>query len=180
MAKFGTVPERRRQLLALMREAGQPLPGEALGKETGVSRQVVVQDIAVLRTEGYPIVSTSRGYYLDEPKQAVRLIKVCHTNEQVEDELSTVVNLGGSVLDVMINHRAYGKVTAPLNIKNHRDIRMFVNDIQSGKSSPLLNVTSGYHFHHIAAEQEEILDEIAEELDRKGYMVDRLPYEIEL
>ena len=81
---------------------------------------------------------------------------------------------------MMINHRAYGKVTAPLNIKNHRDIRMFVNDIQSGKSSPLLNVTSGYHFHHIAAEQEEILDEIAEELDRKGYMVDRLPYEIEL
>lgn len=180
MAKCGTVPERRRQLLALMREAGQPLPGEALGRETGVSRQVVVQDIAVLRTEGYPIVSTSRGYYLDEPKQAVRLIKVCHTNEQVEDELSTVVNLGGSVLDVMINHRAYGKVTAPLNIKNQRDIRMFVNDIQSGKSSPLLNVTSGYHFHHIAAEQEEILDEIAEELDRKGYMADRLPYEIEL
>ncbi len=180
MIKYGTVSERRKQLLALMRNAEHPLPGEVLGRETGVSRQIVVQDIAVLRTEGHPIVSTSRGYYLDEPKQAVRLIKVWHTNEQVEDELSTVVNLGGYVLDVMINHRAYGKLTAPLNIKSQRDIRMFVNDIESGKSSPLLNITSGYHFHHIAAEQEEILDEIAEELDRKGYMADRLPYETEM
>lgn len=177
MAKGMTGADRRKRILSLMREAGQPLPGVALGRETGVSRQVVVQDIALLRTEGYPIVSTTRGYYLDQPKQAVRLVKVYHTNEQIEDELSTIVNLGGSVLDVIINHRRYGKLSAPLQIKNQRDIRRLVQDMQSGKSSPLMNVTSGYHFHHIAAEKEEILDEISDELDRKGYMVEWFPYE---
>lgn len=177
MAKGMTGADRRKRILSLMREAGQPLPGVTLGKETGVSRQVVVQDIALLRTEGYPIISTTRGYYLDQPKQAVRLVKVYHTNEQIEDELSTIVNLGGSVLDVVINHRRYGKLTAPLQIKCQKDIRRLVQDMQSGKSSPLMNVTSGYHFHHIAAEKEEILDEISDELDRKGYMVEWFPYE---
>ncbi len=179
MTKLMTGADRRKKLLTLMRKSPQPLPGAVLGKETGVSRQAVVQDIALLRTEGHPIVSTSRGYYLDEPKQAVRLIKVYHTDEQVEDELSAIVNLGGCVLDVMINHRIYGRLTAPMHIKSQRDIRQFVEDLRSGKSSPLLNVTSGYHFHHIAAEKEEILDEIEAELDKKGYMVEWLPYEKE-
>lgn len=177
MVKEMTGAERRRQILALMRKARHPLSGAALGKETGVSRQVVVQDIALLRTEGYPIVSTSKGYYLDEPRQAVRLVKVHHTDEQVEDELTTIVNMGGIIQDVLINHRTYGKLSAPMNIKNQRDIRMFMEDLRSGKSYPLLNVTSGYHFHHIAAEKEEILDEISDELGRKGYMVEWLPYE---
>ena len=177
MVKEQTGADRRKQILGLMREARHPLSGAMLGKETGVSRQVVVQDIALLRTEGYPIISTSKGYYLDEPRQAVRLVKVYQTNEQVQDELTTIVNMGGIIQDVLINHRTYGKLSAPMNIKNQRDIRMFMEDLQSGKSYPLLNVTSGYHFHHIAAESEEILDEIADELERKGYIVEWLPYE---
>ena len=83
----------------------------------GVSRQVVVQDIALLRTEGYPIVSTAKGYLLNEPKCATRVLKVCHTNEQVEEELTTIVDLGGTVLNVMVNHRVYGRVEAALNIE---------------------------------------------------------------
>ena len=61
MVKGMTGADRRKRILSLMREAGQPLSGVTLGKETGVSRQVVVQDIALLRTEGYPIISTTRG-----------------------------------------------------------------------------------------------------------------------
>ncbi len=87
------------------------------------------------------------------------------------------MDLGGCVLDVMINHRVYGKVTAPLNIKNRRDIQIFMNDIESGKSAPLMNVTSGYHFHRVSAEQEEILDEIEEALREKHYLTELMPYE---
>lgn len=177
MAKEMTGTDRRKRILFLMRESDTPLSGTQLGKETGVSRQVVVQDIALLRTEGHPIVSTAKGYFLDEPKQAVRVMKVYHTDAQVEDELTTIVDLGGSVLDVMVNHRVYGKVTAPLDIKNRRDIKGFVNNLQTGKSTPLLNLTSGYHFHKIAAESEEILDEIEEALREKNYLADFLPYE---
>ena len=79
-------------------DASAPLSGGALGRETGVSRQVVVQDIALLRTMGYPILSTARGYVLNVSKHASRFFKVCHTNEQTEDELVTIVDLGGTVV----------------------------------------------------------------------------------
>lgn len=172
-----TGTRRREKILTMMREASLPLSGGALGKAMGVSRQVIVQDIALLRTEGYPIVATARGYILNESNQKARLFKVCHTNEDTEDELKTIVDLGGCVLDVMINHRVYGKMAASLNIKNRRDIQKFLNDIKSGKSSPLMNVTSGYHFHHVSAEQEEILDEIEEALRDKCYLTERMTYE---
>lgn len=177
MEKEMTGAERRKKILSLMRETDSPLSGASLGKATDVSRQVVVQDIALLRTEGYPIVSTARGYYLSETKQPVRLMKMYHTDAQVEDELTTIVDLGGCVLNVMVNHKVYGKVSAPLNIKNRRDVQKFVADLKSGKSTPLLNVTSGYHFHKIGAEQEEILDEIEAALRAKNYLAEFLPYE---
>ena len=110
----------------------------------------------------------------------MRILKVYHTDEQVEDELNSIVDLGGTVQNVMVNHRAYGKMTAALNIKSRRDVRVFVDNIRSGKSTPLLNVTSGYHFHTIGADSEAILDEIEEMLRRKGYLAQRLPYEMEL
>ena len=84
MEKELTGAERRKILLSLMRQSQTPISGSALGKKTGVSRQVVVQDIALLRTEGHPILSTTKGYYLDadSQNQYVRTVKVCHTNEQ--------------------------------------------------------------------------------------------------
>lgn len=177
-----TGSERRKILLSMMQQSQTPISGSALGEKTGVSRQVVVQDIALLRTEGYPIMSTTRGYCLERADQgrSVRIFKVCHTDEQVADELNAIVDLGGTVLDVMVNHRAYGKMTAALHIKSRRDVRVFVDNIRSGRSAPLLNVTSGYHFHTIAADSETILDEIEEMLQQKGYLAQRLPYEMEL
>lgn len=172
--------QRRKKIVAMLKKSTEPLSGAALGRETGVSRQVVVQDMALLRTEGYDIVATARGYVLNEPKQATRIIKTCHTNEQTEEELTTIVDLGGCVLDVMVNHRVYGKVAAPLNIRNRRDVQGFMNQLRTGKSTPLLNLTSGYHFHKITAESEEILDEIEEALKDKGMLTELLPYENEI
>ena len=172
--------QRRKKIVTMLRQSSKPLSGTALGKETGVSRQVVVQDIALLRTEGYEIVATARGYVLSEPKHAVRVFKTCHTNEQTEEELTTIVDLGGCVLDVMVNHRVYGKVSAALNIRNRRDVQVFMNQLKTGKSTPLLNVTSGYHFHRVTAEREEILDEIEEALREKGFLTEFMPYENEI
>ncbi len=174
-----TGQERRRAIIEQMRRSEAPLSGGVLGKATGVSRQVVVQDIALLRTEGYPIVATPRGYLLEKRiEQPTRLIKVCHTNEQTEEELTTIVDLGGSVLKVMVNHRAYGRISAQINIRSRRDITVFLEQIRTGKSVPLLNVTSGYHFHLISAESEERLDEIEAALREKGFLSEFLPYEL--
>ena len=54
--------ERRNQILHLLREQGSPLSGTALAKTFGVSRQVIVQDIALIRAENHAIVSTNKGY----------------------------------------------------------------------------------------------------------------------
>lgn len=177
MVKIMNGETRRKKILAMMRHSSLPLSGETIGKETGVSRQVVVQDIALLRTEGYPVTATTRGYLLQETKQATRLFKVCHNNEQIEDELTTIVDLGGCIVDVMVNHRVYGQMSAPLNIKNRRDVSIFIDNLRTGKSTALLNVTSGYHFHHIAADYEEILDDIEVVLREKNYMAEFMPYE---
>lgn len=180
MGKEMTGTQRRKVILDMLRSSSEPLSGRALGDETGVSRQVVVQDIALLRTEGWSITATARGYLLERSSNGcTRLFKVHHTTEQTEEELNLVVDLGGCVVNVMVNHRAYGKISVELNIKSRRDVQNFLEQIRTGKSIPLLNVTSGYHFHLISAEREEILDEIEASLKEKGFLTDFMPYEKE-
>ena len=166
-----TGAERRKKIISMMRESSSPLSGGAIGNATGVSRQVVVQDIALLRTEGYSILATARGYILDEPEENVRLIKVCHDEERTEEELLTIVDLGGCVVDVMVNHRVYGKMTAPLNISSRHHIAQFLEGVRTGKSSELMNITGGYHYHTVRAENDATLDKIYNELKKRNFIV---------
>ncbi len=173
--------ERRKMILNLMKESSVPLSGGALGAATGVSRQVVVQDIALLRSEGHSILATARGYLLDSPRETKtsRLFKVFHDESRTEEELKLIVDMGGSVEDVMVNHKVYGKVSAPLNIKNRRDVQAFLKTLEMGKSTPLLKVTSGYHFHRISADEPEILDEIEDALRQNHFLTEVFDYEME-
>ena len=177
MALELTGEARREKIIALLQGNQTPLSGTELGRITGVSRQVIVQDIALLRAEGQPILATTKGYLLGRPTDVTRLIKVRHTNEQTEEELNTVVNLGGCVEDVIVNHRTYGKLTAPLHIRTQQDVQAFMEQIRTGKSSPLMNITSGYHFHHITAACPETLDTIEKKLKEMGFLAEILPYE---
>lgn len=176
-----TGAERRKMILNLMKESTTPLSGGALGAATGVSRQVVVQDIALLRSEGHSILATARGYLLDSPKDAKisSLFKVFHDEARTEEELKLIVDLGGCVEDVMVNHKVYGKVSAPLHIKNRRDVQAFLKNLEMGKSSPLLKVTSGYHFHRVSADAAEILDEIEDALRQNDFLTEVFDYEME-
>ena len=171
MKKIMTGSERRKLILTLMRESEVPLSGGALGSAAGVSRQVVVQDIALLRTEGHEIVSTARGYVLDEPKLISRVFEDHHTDEQTEDELTAIVDCGGAIVDVMIEHGIYGKLTAPLSIRNRRDIQVYLKRMKESESELIMNMTSKRHFHTVSAESEEILDEIEDALREKGILV---------
>lgn len=173
--------ERRRRIVDELRGAHRPLSGGALADLVGVSRQVIVQDVALLRAQGHDIVATSRGYVVgaDAPAPVTRRFKVQHTVDQTRDELEAIVDGGGTVVDVMVNHRVYGKISAPLGIKSRRDVERFVADMESGRSSLLMTVTSGYHFHLVSAESEEALAEIEAALARKGYLAELLPHEQE-
>ena len=180
-----TGTERRARLLELLRASDTPRPGSALGKQLGVSRQIVVQDIALLRSQGNEIVSTNRGYLAPAPREDAwasrpeRIFKVRHAPEQAEEELTCIVDLGGCVEDISVNHRFYGRITAPLAVRSRRDVARFLEEMHSGVSTQLSAVTDGYHFHRITAETEEALDEIAHALAERGFAAEVLPYEEE-
>ena len=90
----------------------------------------------------------------------------------LEEELNTIVDLGGCVDNVMIHNRVYGKMEAELALSSRRKVGAFMEDIRSGKSSPLKNITSNYHYHKVSADSEETLDLIEQELREKGFLVE--------
>lgn len=166
-----TGSKRREEIINKIKSSTSPISGKALAQLYGVSRQVIVQDIALLRTAGYDIISTNRGYLLNAPHTTSRVFKVSHTDDQTEDELYSIVDLGGTVVNVMVNHRVYGHMEAPLGISSRLKIKEFMDDIKSGKSSPLKNITSNYHYHTVEADSEQTLDLIGKTLEEKGYLI---------
>lgn len=167
-----TGSDRRQEILKNIKESDRPVSGSKLAKDYDVSRQVIVQDIALLRASGYDIISTNRGYVLEGQTCAERVFKVRHTDEQLETELCTIVDLGGQVKNVMVNHKVYGHIEAELGITSRRKVKEFLADIESGKSTPLKNITSDYHYHTVTADSEETLRMIEEELRKLGFLVE--------
>ena len=165
-----TGSERRQELLQLLSGTQTPLSGTALAKHFGVSRQVIVQDMALLRAQGHEVLSTNRGYLIQAPLRVSRIFKVFHTSEQIADELCTIVDLGGTAEDVFVHHKIYGQIQAPLHNSSRRDVQIFLEELKSCKSTPLKDVTSGYHYHTVSADSNETLDLIGQELEKKGYL----------
>ncbi|MCI5868819.1 MAG: transcription repressor NadR [Dorea sp.] len=170
-----TGADRREQIVKQIQDSQVPVSGTKLASLYGVSRQVVVQDIALIRASGYNIISTNRGYIINEPKKVSRIFKVHHTDEQLEEELNAIVDLGGCVENVMVHHRVYGTMEADLGVNSRRKVTEFMEDIRKGKSSPLKNITSNYHYHLISADSEETLDLIEEELKKRNFLVEMTP-----
>lgn len=193
---------RRASLLDALRSADAPVSGGQLANTLNVSRQIIVQDIALLREAGANIVATTKGYVLADAAQTAaqnatqtmaqnaeqpaavldepaRTFKLHHEVEQTREELQTIIALGGRVHNVSISHRAYGRITAPLEIADQADIERFINDIESGKSSPLSTATSGYHYHLVSAPSNEALEAIGRALANKGFLAPLLPHEQE-
>ena len=157
--------ERREQILRILKESNRPIAGTELAKQMNVSRQVIVQDITLLRTQ-MPILATAKGYllYPMTEKKARRTFCVKHTVEQTLEELCTIVDLGGKVLDVMVEHDVYGEIHADLMLSCRKEVKEFCNLLEKSKSGPLNIIGGGIHYHTIEAASEEILDEIGEKL----------------
>ena len=162
--------ERRKEIAALLMASSEAVSGGALSARLGVSRQIIVQNITVLKAQGFDILSTHQGYVIKASPMTQREFKVRHTSAETKDELSHIVALGGTVVDVFVWHKVYGRIGAALNIFSKRDVDRFMEGIQSGKSTELMHITDGYHYHTVRAETEEALDAIAAMLQKKGYL----------
>lgn len=165
---------RREKLRGLLLDAARPLTGTALAKELGVSRQIIVQDIALMRAEQLPILSTNKGYLLrpDDPRslQPKRVFFVRHSTDQVLEEFMTVLDLGGRILDVAVEHELYGPIRADLMIENIPDAEDFVARLAACRDNPLKVLTDDCHFHTVAAPSERLLDLIENELTARGFL----------
>lgn len=165
--------KRRKEIIKLLKNNVEPMSGNALAKYFNVSRQVIVQDIALLKVADYNILSTYRGYMLhDDTIQKQRIFKVRHNTEQIKDELCTIVDAGGRVVDVIIYHNIYGELRAELPVVSRSDIEDFVSQLVNEKISPLKELTNDYHYHTVEADSEEILDCVEQGLKRKNYLVE--------
>ena len=164
--------ERRGEILSLIGNSDNPVAAAVLAEKFKVSRQVIVQDIAVLRAGGYAVTATNRGYVLETKTKASRVFKCRHSFEEIVDEGVAVIDAGGRIEDVFVNHRVYGRITERLDLYNRTNVEELYRSLVSGASKPLMSVTDGYHYHTVSAENEEALDEIEKLLRNKRFLIE--------
>ncbi len=162
--------DRRKNIVNLLLSEKKPISGSELSEKYGVSRQIIVRDISILKEQGHEIFATNLGYVIQSSPLKERVFKMFHTTEQTRDELQTIVDLGGIVADVYVWHKAYGKMVAKLNITSRLQIEQFIESVRTGKSVELMHITGGYHYHTVRAESEDILDRIGIALQAKSYI----------
>ena len=169
-----TGEERRKKIIELLTTSEDPVSGAELARRLNVSRQVIVQDIALLRAVNRNIISTTKGYilYYQELQKVNRCFLVKHTDGQIEDELCTIVDNGGKGLDVIVVHEIYGEMSTGLIIKNRQDVYDFIDKLKAHKTVSLKDLTGGIHLHTVEADSEAILDSIERKLREKNYLVE--------
>ena len=144
-----------------------------------MSRQVIVQDMAVIRASTPGFLSSTRGYVLQQDKDiaCTREFKVRHGQEKAAEELNLIVDCGGYVKNISISHRVYGRVSAEMDIRSRQDVSEFIQALQNSRSTVLSSATSGYHYHLIEASSEERLDLIRNQLEKAGFLAPLQPWE---
>ncbi|WP_303007156.1 transcription repressor NadR [Romboutsia ilealis] len=164
--------ERRELLLSILNKSTNPIKGDELANILNVSRQVIVQDIALIRATGVDIIATPQGYVIYNTKMSSKVIECRnHTDEdEFYNELKTIVDLGCKVKDVIVKHPIYGEIKVDLDIASNRDIDKFMKKASSDEFKQLSTLTKNSHFHTIEAKSEEILDEIISSLLDKNIL----------
>lgn len=164
---------RRESILKKLIESSDPLKGTNLANEFGVTRQVIVKDIALLRAEGHNIIATPDGYIIEKFNSArvKKVIAVSHGAESIRDELEIVMRYGGVIEDVIVEHPLYGEIRGMLMIRNFNDLDKFMEKFETLNAQPLSILTGGVHIHTISAESVEDMNNIIENLKKRKYLI---------
>lgn len=165
--------ERRKEIVRMLMESDEPISGSDFSKKFGVTRQIIVKDIALIKAGNYQILATARGYIVEKQKDTSfkKTIKVCHNADKIEEELQLIVDLGGTVLTTAVEHPFYGTLGEAINIKSRKDIKNFMLRLSETGCEPLLSLTKGEHYHVIQGDSDQTLEEICQELKSKGYLI---------
>lgn len=164
--------ERRREIQNELTEREKPVKGTELANIFGVSRQVIVQDIAILRAEGFPVIATPNGYMVLKRSEYNLLKKVAvkHSRDKSAEELKIMLDYGARILDVVVEHPIYGEIKGNLNIKCREDLENFIDKLSKGETEPLSVLTDGIHIHTVEVPNEETFCKMIEELKRQNFL----------
>ena len=169
--------ERRKHILSLLQETSQPLSANYLAKEFGVSRQVIVGDIALRRAEGDLVLATPRGYLLQSslaPLEGAYIRKIAcqHGQKKKKKELTILLEGGAQILDVEIEHPIYGLLSGKLNITSFEDRDRFLDDLSHYKGVLLSNLTEGVHTHTVSFPSVQAYQELSLVLKAAGILLE--------
>ncbi|OUN32314.1 transcription repressor NadR [Massilimicrobiota sp. An80] len=163
--------DRKEKIIEEIKKSDKPISASTLAKKLGVSRQIIVGDVALIRASGTNIIATPRGYILDSKQQnQTYTIAVNHSQEQMADELYTIVDSGGCAIDVIVDHPVYGQLTGKLHLSSRYDVDQFIKKVNNNQAKPLSQLTDGLHLHTIQCPNEDTYQRIVSALDEKGYL----------
>ncbi len=165
---------RRRRILEMLSVAEGPITGAELAAKLQVSRQIIVQDVALLRARGAPIVATPQGYVMvrSTPQAERTVVLACrHEPHQTEEELTLLVDHGVRVVDVIVEHPIYGELRGLLMLESRHDVQDFLSRLAETEASLLSSLTRGVHLHTVQASRQAALDKAIEALRAKGLLL---------
>jgi transcriptional regulator of NAD metabolism len=165
---------RREDILDILRRRRQRVTGTELARELGVSRQVIVQDIALLRAEGNPILATPQGYLVEReaiPRTALAVLAVRHAPDQTAEELSLLVGIGLTVVDVIVDHPLYGELRGALMLRVQADVDRFMESLRAKGTALLSSLTDGVHLHTVEYGKPSDLARAQAALARHGFLL---------
>ena len=146
-----------------------PISGTNLANKFHVSRQVIVQDIALLKARNIQIFATHKGYVCS-PEKVSRVFACYHNSDRIEEEMNAIVDCGGCIENVFVKHDVYGKLEASMSISSRKQVKEFMESLAQKKSKPLTDLTSGYHCHTVSAKTKEDLDAIEQSLRKLHFL----------
>jgi uncharacterized protein len=171
--RLDSAGKRRRRIIESLRHDGAPIRGGELARRLRVSRQCLVQDVAILRAGGEEIVATPRGYHLPESSPHLhRAVLACrHSPERTEEELEILVDHGVKVLDVIIEHPVYGELRGALALESRADVQDFLAQVHASRATLLSSLTGGVHLHTVEASRPEMISRAKARLRARGFLL---------
>ena len=164
---------RRQNIIEVLRNSKGPVSAGKLAGMFGVSRQIIVGDIALLRASGTDITATPRGYILTRTSDGiVRRIPCRHRPGDMTEELRILVDYGCLVKDVIVEHPIYGQLVGQLDISTRHDVDEFIAQVFRSDAAPLSDLTGGIHLHTIICPDEETYERVMEKLKKRGFIFD--------
>ena len=88
----------------------------------------------------------------------------------VEKELEAIVDNGGIVHNVVVEHEVYGDLEGKLNLHSRRDIQQYLKRMSDSKAELLSRISGGIHTHLVETANAEDMAAIQDALETLGVL----------